>query len=93
VAFREDAPSATAPVLTASGQFTPAWFQFLISRDPTRTETAANIADADAAINTRGKTQGLIILDTTNNRLMVARGSAATDNWDVADGSASVTPS
>lgn len=54
--------------------------------------TAANIASAANAVNTSGKKQGLVVLDTTNNRIMVARGANATDQWDVADGSASVTP-
>lgn len=56
-------------------------------------DTAANIADAAAAINTTGKTLYKQVWDTTNNRLMVAVGTGATDLWWVADGSASVTPS
>jgi hypothetical protein len=54
--------------------------------------TAANIADIVNAVNTSDKSQGLRVLDTTNNREMIARGSGPADPWDVADGSASVTP-
>lgn len=59
-----------------------------VSRD-----TATNIADVGAVINTDDKYAGKRVQDTSNNRLMVARGSAAADPWDIADGSASVTPS
>lgn len=55
-------------------------------------ETAANIAAVGNAINTADKYAGKLVRDTTNNRLMVARGSAAADPWDVADGSVTVTP-
>ena len=55
-------------------------------------DTAANISDASSAINTSRKRQGLMLFDTTNNRIMVASGSADTDEWFVADGSSSVTP-
>ena len=57
------------------------------------TAMAAEIADATDAINTSGKRAGKLVRETTNNRLMMARGGDATDPWDVADGSASVTPS
>ena len=57
-----------------------------------QTETAAQIASIGAGVNTSGKFLGKIVRDATNNRLMVARGPAAGDLWDVADGSASVTP-
>lgn len=57
-----------------------------------KTETAANIAAVANAINTTGKAQGRLVYDTTNNRLMIASGSAAAAAWYVADGSASVTP-
>jgi hypothetical protein len=57
-----------------------------------RTATAAAIADAANAVNGTGKVVGLAVWDTTNNRLMVASGSATTSAWYVADGSASVTP-
>lgn len=55
-------------------------------------QTATNIADKDHPINTTGKAKGNRVWDTTNNRELRARGSAATDQWDVVDGSASVTP-
>ena len=60
--------------------------------DVFKTETAANIASVAHAINTTGKAQGRAVLDTTNNRLMIASGSAAAAAWYYADGSASVTP-
>lgn len=55
--------------------------------------TATQIADASNVVNTTDKQQGRQVYDTTNNRVMVADGSATTDAWYVADGSASVTPS
>lgn len=57
-----------------------------------QTDTAANIADQAATVNTTDKAAGKQVWDTTNNRIMVASGSGATDAWYVADGSASVTP-
>jgi len=54
--------------------------------------TAASIADIGNAINTTNKAIGEVVFDTTNNRLMVASGTAAASPWYVADGSASVTP-
>lgn len=58
-----------------------------------RNYTAANIASAAHSVNTSGKRAGVTVFDTTNNRLMVSSGSAATAPWYVADASASVTPS
>ena len=57
-----------------------------------QTISAANIAAIANAVNTTGKVAGKVVYDTTNNRLMVANGSAAADPWYVADGSAFVTP-
>jgi hypothetical protein len=54
--------------------------------------SAANIASVGAFINTRNKLFGLMVYDTTNNRVMVASGSLPASPWYVADGSASVTP-
>lgn len=54
--------------------------------------TAANIADATHAVNTTGKRAGRLVLDTTNERLMVALGALAASEWAIADGSATVTP-
>lgn len=54
--------------------------------------TAAQIADKDAIVNTTDKQIGRQVYDTTNDRVMVADGSDPTDDWTVADGSASVTP-
>lgn len=53
---------------------------------------AADIASAANAINTANKFEGKIIRDSTNRRLYTARGSGATDPWDLADGTAAVTP-
>lgn len=54
--------------------------------------TAANIADATHAVNTTNKEVGKFVRDTTNNRIMVARGTTTTSIWDVVDGSVAVTP-
>lgn len=67
------------------------WFPF--GAPTTREAAAADIAAIGNAVNTAGKFAGLLVWDTTNNRMMRARGSAAADPWDVVDGSASVTPS
>lgn len=56
-------------------------------------DTAANIANDAAAINTTGKAPGNLVWDTTNKRLLRAAGGGATDDWEVVDGSAQVTPS
>lgn len=55
-------------------------------------ETAANIADIDADINTTGKYAGKRVWDTTNKRELRASGGDADDDWEVVDGSAQVTP-
>jgi hypothetical protein len=54
--------------------------------------TATNIADKTHALNTNGKYFGRRVFDTSNRRLMVALGPTATSNWEIADGSGSVTP-
>jgi len=56
------------------------------------TDTAANIADETAAINTTGKYEGLFVWDTTNKRMLRASEADADSDWDVVDGSAQVTP-
>lgn len=53
---------------------------------------AADIAAIGNAINTTAKTEGKIIYDSTNKRIMVSEGSNANSPWWVSDGSASVTP-
>ena len=58
----------------------------------TPSDTAVNISAATSSVNTVGKYAGLYVWDTTNNRLMRAAGSDATDVWWVVDGSASVAP-
>lgn len=55
--------------------------------------TAANIADDSSAVNTVNKAAGAVVLDSTNEKLKVALGSGATDNWVDADGTNAVTPS
>jgi hypothetical protein len=57
------------------------------------TSNATDIADMTSAVNTQGKANGRTVYDDTNKRLMVADNSGPTDNWNVVDGSASVTPS
>jgi hypothetical protein len=54
--------------------------------------TAANIADASAAVNTGYRPQGWQVFDSTNGRVMVSNGSSTTSDWKVSDGSATVTP-
>ena len=54
---------------------------------------ASDIAAVGNAINTTNKKIGKIVYDTTNNRIMIASGTAAASPWYIADGSASVTPS
>jgi hypothetical protein len=54
--------------------------------------TAAQIASITDTVNTTHKVAGLMVRDSTNNRVMMARGSAAGDPWDRADGGVSVTP-
>jgi len=56
------------------------------------TETAANIAAANAAVNCLNNFAGRIFRYITNNILIMVRGSLPTSQWDVVDGSASVTP-
>jgi hypothetical protein len=82
--------NAPAGWLCTTGGTPGTWFPF--GAPANVTAVAASIAAVGNAINTTGKFAGLIVRDTTNNRLMVARGSAAADPWDVVDGSATVTP-
>jgi hypothetical protein len=49
--------------------------------------------DITNAVNTTGKTTGKKVLDSTNNRVMVAEGPEAGDDWTAANGSGSITPS
>lgn len=55
--------------------------------------TSTEIASSSSDINQKNKYAGKIIFDSTNTRLMVAAGGAATSTWRVCDNSASVTPS
>lgn len=54
---------------------------------------AANIADAAHAVNTTDKVAGKAIFDTANGRVLVASGGAATDPWNLMDGTVAVNPS
>jgi hypothetical protein len=55
--------------------------------------TAAQIAAVGDLINTANKAAGVLVLDTTNSRVMCALGSAAASNWvSLADPSTTVTP-
>lgn len=63
---------------------------FPVLQSFTSTEIAEN---TDAPNAGTGKRTGAMIYDSTNNRVMVASGGAATSAWYVVDGSASVTPS
>jgi hypothetical protein len=56
------------------------------------TATATQLADQTSTINTTDKATGKQVFDSTNNRIMIANGSAATSRWYIADGSAFVTP-
>lgn len=63
----------------------------------TRNETGVPSAETSfsvitSSLNTSGKFTGKQVWDTTNNRMMRARGPEADDPWDVIDGSDSVTP-
>lgn len=54
--------------------------------------SATDIADKAASVNVSGKYEGIMIWDTTNLRLMRARGATDVSPWDCVDGSATVTP-
>lgn len=54
--------------------------------------TAAQIGDAANAVNTTGKTVGKRIRDSDGAKILIASGTGATDDWDAADGSYSITP-
>lgn len=53
---------------------------------------STNIANDTASINANDKYLGKKVFDTSNKRILIAAGAGATDDWDVVDGSASVTP-
>jgi hypothetical protein len=54
--------------------------------------TGADILDIGHNVNVNMKSEGRVVWDSTNKRLMVADGALAADLWYIADGSASVTP-
>lgn len=58
----------------------------------TASVSAVNIADKASAVNVSGKYEGLMVWDTTNRRLMRARGASDVSPWDCVDGSVTVTP-
>ena len=53
---------------------------------------AADIANKTASVNVSGKYEGLMVWDSTNHRLMRARGATDVSPWDCVDGSVTVTP-
>lgn len=55
--------------------------------------TATQIADASHEVNTLNKRAGRMVIDTTNNTIVVATGSGATDDWSRLTVAATVTPS
>lgn len=55
--------------------------------------TATEIADATSDANTRNKSAGNIIHDSTNETLAVANGAGATDTWSRLTVATTVTPS
>ena len=55
-------------------------------------KTAAQIADINNAVNTSNKAEGRAVYDSTNNRLMIASGSAAGASWFDAVGANEVAP-
>ena len=65
---------------------------YLLSAAEIVGDTAADIADVTAEINTSSKYEGKLVWDEDNHRLLRADGELATDAWHVIDGSASVTP-
>jgi hypothetical protein len=54
--------------------------------------SATNISNKASTVNTAGKYEGLMVWDTTNRRMMRARGATDVSPWDCVDGSVSVTP-
>jgi hypothetical protein len=63
-----------------------------------QSDTAANIGDITNAMNTTNKIVGRMVIDTTNNKVYWASGTAAADPWYAADkgvtlGGADITPS
>lgn len=57
-----------------------------------RSYTAAEIGSAANAVNTTDKAAGKAVWDSTNNRILTASGSGATDTWIVANGTVAITP-
>lgn len=69
-----------------------AWREIGTRNEVTTSAAASSFSAASSSLNTNGKFAGRQVWDTTNNRMMRARGVGATDPWDVIDGSASVIP-
>lgn len=57
------------------------------------TTTTTNLGDAANAINTTGKRLGRRVYNTTNDKFLIAAGSATTDQWIYEDASTPITPS
>ena len=51
-----------------------------------------DIANDTASINANDKYAGKLVYDSTNKRVLRATGAVATDDWEIVDGSAQVTP-
>lgn len=60
--------------------------------DGTGIASSTQVGAKASNVNTFGKYEGRRVLDNSNHRLMIARGSVDTDPWDVADGSTNVVP-
>jgi len=65
---------------------------YLLSASEIIGDSAANIADVTAEINTSGKYEGKLVWDEDNHRLLRSDGELATDAWHVIDGITTVTP-
>lgn len=58
-----------------------------------RSYSLAELSSASNAVNTANKVAGKTVRDSTNNRLVMAGGSAATDPWYLVTGTLAFTPS
>jgi len=56
------------------------------------TSTTTDLTNAAASVNTSGKSQGLMVYNTTNNLIYVASGSNAGDAWYPSDGGSQLDP-
>lgn len=56
------------------------------------TSTTVNLSDVTNAVNTTGKSQGLMKYNTTDNLLYIASGSSASSSWYPSNGGAAIAP-